>query len=102
MACPIASSSSGSKRKSSEGDGISSSTLIFPEVYGVVVDACVEYVRIGETTAIECVQNFFEGIISIFEKDYLRRPNEEDLKRLLQIGEERGFPGMIRSINYMH
>ncbi|XP_020254737.1 uncharacterized protein LOC109831745 [Asparagus officinalis] len=65
--------------------------------YGVAADACDEYVKIGETTAVECVSKFCEGIVAIFENDYLRRPNEEDLQRLLKVGEERGFPGMIGS-----
>ncbi|XP_020268193.1 uncharacterized protein LOC109843648 [Asparagus officinalis] len=67
--------------------------------YGVAADACDEYVKIGETTAVECVSKFCEGIVAIFENDYLRRPNEEDLQRLLKVGEERGFPGMIGSID---
>nr|GEW25084.1 hypothetical protein [Tanacetum cinerariifolium] len=35
-------------------------------------------------------------------KEYLRKPNENDLSRLLHVGEERGFPGMIGSIDCMH
>ncbi|XP_020262486.1 uncharacterized protein LOC109838451 [Asparagus officinalis] len=69
---------------------------------GVAADACDEYVKIGETTAVECVSKFSEGIVAIFENDYLRRPNEEDLQRLLKVGEERGFSGMIGSIDCMH
>uniref|UniRef100_A0A0D3DUS2 Myb-like domain-containing protein n=1 Tax=Brassica oleracea var. oleracea TaxID=109376 RepID=A0A0D3DUS2_BRAOL len=34
--------------------------------------------------------------------EYLRRPMPEDLQRLLDIGEIRGFPGMIGSIDCMH
>ncbi|XP_010421049.1 PREDICTED: uncharacterized protein LOC104706547 [Camelina sativa] len=33
---------------------------------------------------------------------YLRRPTAEDLQRLLNIGEQRGFPGMVGSIDCMH
>uniref|UniRef100_A0A0D3EDK9 Uncharacterized protein n=1 Tax=Brassica oleracea var. oleracea TaxID=109376 RepID=A0A0D3EDK9_BRAOL len=33
---------------------------------------------------------------------YLRRPTPADLQRLLDIGEHRGFPGMIGSIDCMH
>uniref|UniRef100_A0A0D3DQQ1 DDE Tnp4 domain-containing protein n=1 Tax=Brassica oleracea var. oleracea TaxID=109376 RepID=A0A0D3DQQ1_BRAOL len=33
---------------------------------------------------------------------YLRRPTAADLQRLLDIGEHRGFPGMIGSIDCMH
>ncbi|XP_021769740.1 uncharacterized protein LOC110733980 [Chenopodium quinoa] len=34
--------------------------------------------------------------------EYLRKPNAEDLVRLLKQGEERGFPGMMGSIDCMH
>uniref|UniRef100_A0A0D3CJI0 DDE Tnp4 domain-containing protein n=1 Tax=Brassica oleracea var. oleracea TaxID=109376 RepID=A0A0D3CJI0_BRAOL len=34
--------------------------------------------------------------------EYLRRPTPEDLQRLVDIGEIRGFPGMIGSIDCMH
>uniref|UniRef100_A0A0D3ACC4 No apical meristem-associated C-terminal domain-containing protein n=1 Tax=Brassica oleracea var. oleracea TaxID=109376 RepID=A0A0D3ACC4_BRAOL len=34
--------------------------------------------------------------------EYLRRPTAEDLQQLLDIGEVRGFPGMIGSIDCMH
>ncbi|XP_047965618.1 uncharacterized protein LOC125210083 [Salvia hispanica] len=34
--------------------------------------------------------------------DYFRRPTEQDLARLLYVADQRGFPGMIRSIDCMH
>ncbi|XP_020262746.1 uncharacterized protein LOC109838734 [Asparagus officinalis] len=70
--------------------------------YGVAADACDEYVKIGETTALECTRNFCDGVIALFEDEYSRRPNVEDLQRLLQVGQERGFPGMVGSIDCMH
>ncbi|XP_020275102.1 uncharacterized protein LOC109849653 [Asparagus officinalis] len=70
--------------------------------YGVPADACDEYVKIGESTAIECTRKFCEGVVALFENEYLRRPNVEDLQRLLHVGQERGFPGMIGSIDCMH
>uniref|UniRef100_A0A1J3D7M3 Nuclease HARBI1 n=1 Tax=Noccaea caerulescens TaxID=107243 RepID=A0A1J3D7M3_NOCCA len=70
--------------------------------YGTAADAVDEYLRIGESTARSCLDNFVEGIINVFGNDYLRRPTLEDLERLLQKGAERGFPGMIGSIDCMH
>ncbi|KAL3629716.1 hypothetical protein CASFOL_026938 [Castilleja foliolosa] len=70
--------------------------------YGVAADACDEYVKIGESTAVECTQRFCEGVIAMFQDEYLRRPNVQDLERLLEVGKERGFPGMIGSIDCMH
>ncbi|XP_048611448.1 uncharacterized protein LOC106393301 [Brassica napus] len=43
--------------------------------------------------------NFTEGIIRLFGDEYLRRPTPEDLQRLLDIREKRGFPGMVGSID---
>nr|KAJ0208074.1 hypothetical protein LSAT_V11C500260210 [Lactuca sativa] len=43
-----------------------------------------------------------EGVISCFDEEYLRRPNQDDLARLLCMGEERGFPGKLGSIDCIH
>ena len=70
--------------------------------YGSTADTVDEYLRLGETTALSCLHNFTDGIIQLFGDDYLRRPTLEDLQRLLDIGEKRGFPGMVGSIDCMH
>ncbi|XP_024014249.1 uncharacterized protein LOC112088195 [Eutrema salsugineum] len=67
--------------------------------YGSAADAVDEYLRLGESTAISCLEHFTEGIISSFGDEYLRRPTREDLQRLLNEGEDRGFPGMVGSID---
>uniref|UniRef100_A0A0D3ECJ5 DDE Tnp4 domain-containing protein n=1 Tax=Brassica oleracea var. oleracea TaxID=109376 RepID=A0A0D3ECJ5_BRAOL len=56
--------------------------------YGYAADMVDEYLRLG--------------IISFFGDEYLRRTTPADLQRLLDIGEYRGFPGMIGSIDCMH
>ncbi|XP_024014464.1 uncharacterized protein LOC112088419 [Eutrema salsugineum] len=63
--------------------------------YGCEADAVDEYLRIGESTAILCLENFTSSIIELFGDQYLRRPTPEDLKHLLDVGESRGFSGMI-------
>nr|XP_017217028.1 PREDICTED: putative nuclease HARBI1 [Daucus carota subsp. sativus] len=70
--------------------------------YGISADAVDDYVRIGESTAIECLKKFVTNIILIFESEYLRKPNLNDVQRLLKMGEDRGFPGMMGSIDCMH
>ncbi|KAL0656028.1 hypothetical protein Bca4012_076612 [Brassica carinata] len=70
--------------------------------YGTAADAVDENLRLGETTARSCVEHFVQGIIYLFGAEYLRRPTPADLQRLLDIGEFRGFPGMIGSIDCMH
>ncbi|XP_009103747.2 putative nuclease HARBI1 [Brassica rapa] len=70
--------------------------------YGNAADAVDEYLRLGSTTARSCLEHFVDGIISLFGGEYLRRPTPADLQRLLDIGEYRGFPGMVGSIDCMH
>ena len=70
--------------------------------YGISADAVDEYVRIGESTAVECLKKFVNDVILVFESEYLRKPNSNDVQRLLAMGEARGFPGMMGSIDCMH
>ncbi|XP_074326893.1 uncharacterized protein LOC141664837 [Apium graveolens] len=70
--------------------------------YGVSADAVDDYVRIGESIAVEGLKKFVSNVITIFEGEYLRKPNSNDMQRLLQMGEARGFPGMMGSIDCMH
>ncbi|XP_048613423.1 uncharacterized protein LOC106383986 [Brassica napus] len=68
--------------------------------YGTGADTVDEYLRLAETSALLCLHNFTDGIIQLFGDEYLRRPTPDDLPRQLDIGEKRGFPGMIGSIDY--
>ncbi|KAK2458580.1 hypothetical protein QL285_005718 [Trifolium repens] len=70
--------------------------------YGVSADAVDEYIKIGGTTTLECLRRFCKGIIRLYESVYMRSPTEEDLQKILQVSERRGFPGMIGSIYCMH
>uniref|UniRef100_A0A0D3AXP4 Myb-like domain-containing protein n=1 Tax=Brassica oleracea var. oleracea TaxID=109376 RepID=A0A0D3AXP4_BRAOL len=74
-------------------------TAIRMLAYGCAADAVDEYLRLGESTTLSCLTNFTEGIIQLFGDEYLRRSTPEDIQRLLDIGEIRGFPGMIGSID---
>lgn len=59
---------------------------------GIVANATYEYICIGESTVIESLRNFVKAVlIEIFENEYLRSPNQNDICRLLEMGEERGF-----------
>ena len=70
--------------------------------YGVPADLVDDYIRIGESTAIESLKRFVKAVVAIFSDEYLRSPNNNDIARLLAIGESRGFPGMLGSIDCMH
>uniref|UniRef100_A0A0D3CGI0 DDE Tnp4 domain-containing protein n=1 Tax=Brassica oleracea var. oleracea TaxID=109376 RepID=A0A0D3CGI0_BRAOL len=67
--------------------------------YGGAADTVDEYIRLGATTTRSCLEHFVEGIIYLFGEEYLRRPTPADLQRQLDIGEHRGFSGMIGSID---
>ncbi|XP_074287603.1 uncharacterized protein LOC141612726 [Silene latifolia] len=70
--------------------------------YGASADSLDEYLRMSEQVIRESVVHFVEGVIANFGTQYLRTPNEEDLARLLYVGQQRGFPGMLGSIDCMH
>jgi hypothetical protein len=70
--------------------------------YGVPADYVDEYIRMGESTAIESLRKFVAAICEVFGNEYLRAPNEDDTTRLLHIAEKCGFPGMLGSIDCMH
>ncbi|XP_074359701.1 uncharacterized protein LOC141699757 [Apium graveolens] len=70
--------------------------------YGVPADSLDDYIQIGESTAIESLRKFVISINEIFGEQYLRSPNKIDIKRLSKVAEQRGFPGMLGSIDCMH
>ncbi|XP_062118915.1 uncharacterized protein LOC133832611 [Humulus lupulus] len=70
--------------------------------YGALFDYVDEYVRIGESITVQCLVNFVQGVNEIFRIKYLRRPNADDIHRLLHEGEVRDFPGLLGSIDCMH
>ncbi|KAM0058129.1 putative harbinger transposase-derived protein [Helianthus debilis subsp. tardiflorus] len=70
---------------------------------GTLGDQIDEYIRIGERTANDCLQNFCRSVIEVFSEQYLRKPNPSDIKRLLERHlTKHGFPGMLGSIGCMH
>ena len=70
--------------------------------YGCAADQIDEYLKLGATTSKECLTHFVDGIIAQFLAEYFRKQNTEDLQRLLRKREDRGFPGIIGSIDCMH
>ncbi|XP_023920936.2 uncharacterized protein LOC112032404 [Quercus suber] len=70
--------------------------------YGMLADFMDESLRIEETTAIKSLKKFVKAVVSIFFEEYLRSPNNNDIARLLAVGQHCGFPGMLGSIDCMH
>ena len=56
--------------------------------YGLPADATDEYVKIGESTAIESMKRFYRAIVEIFSEQYLRSTTANDVVRLLYIGKK--------------
>ncbi|KAK1681124.1 hypothetical protein QYE76_041972 [Lolium multiflorum] len=70
--------------------------------YGIPADLIDDHLSMGESTSILCVKRFVVAIVNVFGSTYLRAPNAQDTARLLEINANRGFPGMLGSIDCMH
>ncbi|XP_024195999.1 uncharacterized protein LOC112199182 [Rosa chinensis] len=70
--------------------------------YGITADFCDDYLDIAKSTAIEILDHFTTAIWNVYHETYLRRPTPADLRRLLDKAAERGFPGMVGSLDCMH
>lgn len=70
--------------------------------YASSVDQIDESMRMYESTSIENLGEFCRTIVHTRKDEYLRQPTHEDLDRLLEGEERRGFHGMIGSIDCMH
>jgi hypothetical protein len=70
--------------------------------YEPPADIVDKYVRIRESTTVECLDRFVRDVNEVFGAEYLRRPNNNDVNHLLQMGDAYGFPGMLGSIDCMH
>ncbi|KAJ9551613.1 hypothetical protein OSB04_015658 [Centaurea solstitialis] len=80
--------------------------------YGQPADSTDEYVKIGQSTAIESMKRFCRAIVEIFSERYLRSPTANDVARLLYIGGKKdydlwiwhayfGMPGTNNDINVL-
>jgi hypothetical protein len=69
--------------------------------YGIPMDLIIDNLAMGESTTIMCVKRIAVAIVNVFGSTYLRAPNAEDMARLLEFNADRGFPGMLGSIDCM-
>lgn len=54
-----------------------------------------EYFKIGETTAKEALISFCHSVVEIYEAEYLRAPNADDVARYCAYNALRGLPGLL-------
>jgi hypothetical protein len=61
-----------------------------------------EYLKLGKSTALECLEYYYSGIIECLGDEFLRRPVVADTQCLLAKVEDHEFPDMLRSIDCMY
>lgn len=62
-------------------------------------DAVVESSRLGASTVNDCLKNFCAGVADVFEEEWLRLPNLEEMKTLSPEFGRLGFPGCLGSVD---
>ncbi|XP_062118360.1 uncharacterized protein LOC133831976 [Humulus lupulus] len=70
--------------------------------YSVPADVVDEYIKIGESTTIESFKRICRVIVEVFAEQYLRSSNTNDVSKLLHVGKQLGFSGMLGSLDCMH
>jgi hypothetical protein len=70
--------------------------------YGGPADRLDEYIHMSASIILQCVNKFTRIMVQEYGDIYLREPNADDIARLLEVAEQRGFSGMLGSIDYMH
>ncbi|KAM1646798.1 hypothetical protein ACFXTN_007772 [Malus domestica] len=70
--------------------------------YASPVDSMDETFGMSESTCLDTFAEFCNTIIQLYKEEYLREPNQKDLNQLLCKAEDRGFTGMIGSLDCMH
>lgn len=70
--------------------------------YGRAANANNKNIQIAKITSLEILNNFCKAIIQVYGKENLHHPTKSDIERLLAIGEESDFLGMLVSLECMH
>jgi hypothetical protein len=67
--------------------------------YGIPVDACDEYCRLGEFIALEAMKHWVVAIQGCFKAHYLRQRTRADLEQQVQINTNCKLPGIFASLD---
>ena len=69
--------------------------------YATSADQLDDYIRLGESTILDTLKNFCVAVIEVFGAEYLRTPDENDLKIILAASAKSGFNGCLGSLDVM-
>ncbi|XP_068316340.1 uncharacterized protein [Pyrus communis] len=70
--------------------------------YASPADAMNDTYGMSESTCLDNLAEFCHTVVQIYKEEYLGEPNQADMARLFRKAEDRGFLGMIRSLDCMH
>ncbi|XP_051230169.1 uncharacterized protein [Lolium perenne] len=70
--------------------------------YGAHGDSGYDYLRMAESTTLDCFYRFRMAMIAVIRDIYLRSPTIEHTAKILAVNKARGFPRMLGSIDCMH
>jgi len=70
--------------------------------YGGAADRLDEYVRLSRSTVAQATKLVLEFIVRRWETTYRRRPNQSELKKMMERNAERGVPGCMGSLDCIH
>jgi hypothetical protein len=70
--------------------------------YSMTTDIIDEYLKLGKTIALECVEYYCSGIIECFRDEFLRHPTVANTHHLLAKTEEHEFFSVVGSMDCMH
>ena len=70
--------------------------------YRAPADTQDDYLRMAESTVIECFYKICRAVVAVFGPEYLRSPTAENTAQTLAENKAGGFPGMLGSIDWMH
>ncbi|XP_021984705.1 uncharacterized protein LOC110880490 [Helianthus annuus] len=78
-------------------------TAIRQLAYDTASDAWDEYLSMSSRMCRESLENFCEGVISLYGRRYLRMPTAADVPLLYEAHQcIHGFPGMLGSLDFTH
>ena len=70
--------------------------------YGTASDHVEEYTGVADSTALSCLRKFCKFVIRQYGPEYLGAWKERDIKKEMKANADRGFPGMLGSIDCTH